>query len=132
MINKKLIKDSDKSIVKTTNSNEGLKALTIYKVKENIGDYTLLSLQIKTGRTHQIRVHLSSINHPIIGDAKYGDFELNKSFKNRFKWENQFLHANKISFEGIEGCLSYLNDIDIECPLPHENILLLDKLRSEI
>lgn len=132
IIDKYLIKDSDKSLVRVTSPNEGLKAITIYNVKEVINEYTLLSLKIKTGRTHQIRVHLSSINHPIIGDAKYGDFELNRLFKKLYHWENQFLHANEISFEGIEGYLSYLNNIKIECPLPHENILLLNKLRSDM
>lgn len=132
IIDKNLIKDPDKSLVKVSSSNKGQKAITIYKVKEVINDYTLLSLKIKTGRTHQIRVHLSSINHPIIGDAKYGNFELNRLFKKQYNWENQFLHANEISFDGIKGYLSYLNNIKIECPLPHENILLLKKLRSDI
>jgi len=106
IINKNLIKDEDKSLVKVCSSNEGVKAITYYEPIEIIKEYTLLSLRIKTGRTHQIRVHLSSLNHPLIGDAKYGDFSLNKLFKRNYQWENQFLHANEISFEDIEGPLS--------------------------
>ena len=131
VINKNLIKDGDKSLVRVCNSNEGLKAITLYETIEVIGEYSLLLVKIKTGRTHQIRVHFSSIGHPLIGDAKYGDFELNKFFKKKYLWENQFLHANEISFEDIEGPLSYLNNITISCPLPHENINLLNILRSE-
>ena len=129
-INKNLIKDSNKSLVRVCGSNEGNKAITYYEPIEILNDYTLLSLIIKTGRTHQIRVHMSSINHPLIGDAKYGDFSLNRFFKKNYQWENQFLHATEISFEDIEGPLSYLNSIKIKCPLPHENINILNKLRS--
>ncbi len=131
-IDKNLIKDESKSLVRVCKSTEGMKAITLYERIEEINNYTLLSLTIKTGRTHQIRVHMSSIDHPLIGDAKYGDFELNKLFKKKYNWQNQFLHASEISFEGIEGYLSYLNKIKISCPLPQENINLLSKLRSEI
>ena len=131
VINKNLIKDGDNSLVRVCSEKEGLTAITLYEPIEVINDYTLVSLKIKTGRTHQIRVHLSSIGHPLVGDSKYGDFSLNKLFKKNYKWENQFLHANMISFEDIKGHLSYLNSVKIECPLPHENINLLKKLRSE-
>ena len=131
VINKNLIKDENNSLVKVCSPNEGMKAITIYKPIEVINDYTLLSLVIKTGRTHQIRVHMSSIGHPLIGDAKYGDFELNRLFKKKYHWENQFLHAYEVSFEDVEGPLSYLNNIKIKSSLPHENINLINKLRSE-
>ena len=130
-INKNLIKDDNKSFVRVCKNNEGMSALTLYEVKEHIQDYSLISLTLKTGRTHQIRVHMSSIDHPLIGDAKYGDFELNKLFKKKYHWEKQFLHASEVSFEGISGPLSYLNSVKIISPLPHENIKLLNKLRSE-
>lgn len=130
-INKNLIKDDNKSFVRVCKSNEGMTALTLYEVKEHIQNYSLVSLTLKTGRTHQIRVHMSSIDHPLIGDAKYGDFELNKLFKKNYHWEKQFLHASEVSFEGINGPLSYLNSVKITSPLPHENIKLLNKLRSE-
>ena len=61
-----------------------------YNVLENLNDYSLLDIQIKTGRTHQIRVHMSSIGHPIVGDIVYGG---EKTTINR-----HFLHASKIGF----------------------------------
>jgi 23S rRNA pseudouridine955/2504/2580 synthase len=75
----------------------GLKSVTLVKVREVIpsqllGDTTLLEVTIKTGRTHQIRVHLQSVGHVIAGDDKYGDFEKNKLLaKNGLK--RMFLHA---------------------------------------
>ncbi|MFN6060927.1 MAG: pseudouridine synthase, partial [Burkholderiales bacterium] len=52
------------------------RAITLVRVSRLVGDYSLLEVTIKTGRTHQIRVHLASQGYPIIGDDKYGDFEL--------------------------------------------------------
>ena len=117
-----------KMAVTDQNSKE---AITHFKVLERFNNNTLIECILDTGRTHQIRVHMSSIDHPLIGDAKYGDFELNKLFKKNYHWEKQFLHASEVSFEGINGPLSYLNSVKIVSPLPHENIKLLNKLRSE-
>ena len=69
-----------------------------------------MNVELLTGRTHQIRVHFASINHSLLGDSKYGDFNENKEFKRRFNYENQFLHAHKVKFGKIEGVLSYLSN----------------------
>ncbi|MCU0933156.1 MAG: pseudouridine synthase, partial [Thiobacillaceae bacterium] len=60
---------------------DGQRAHTIFRLVRQAGDYALLEAELKTGRTHQIRVHLASIGHPIAGDDKYGDFELNRALK---------------------------------------------------
>ena len=72
-----------------TNSKE---AKTHYKVIERFNNYTLVELQLETGRTHQIRVHMESINHPIVGDSVYS------RRKNEFKITKQVLHAKKLGF----------------------------------
>ncbi|MBS4537814.1 RluA family pseudouridine synthase [Clostridium sp. D2Q-11] len=76
-------------------------------------DYTLLDIELITGRTHQIRAHLSSINHPIVGDRKYGDKETNK----KFNLKSQFLIAYKITFKGLKNGLEYLNNRSFEAKI---------------
>ena len=84
--------------------------MTLYQVNTVFNDCTLLNVQIITGRTHQIRVHCAYIKHPILGDAKYGDFNINRRFEKKFNYKNQFLHAHKITFLELEGKLSYLSN----------------------
>lgn len=73
-------------------------SLTHYMVIKEFGNYSLLEVSPKTGRTHQIRVHLHSIGHPVVGDRKYSF----KEYK-RQKCARMFLHANEIVFVGQEG-----------------------------
>lgn len=70
----------------------GKEAVTIYEVLERYQKYTLLKIELKTGRTHQIRVHMAQMNHPIVGDPVYSNG------KNEFKIDKQLLHAYKIGF----------------------------------
>ena len=83
-------------------------------------DFSLVEVTLVTGRMHQIRVHLASIDHPIIGDRKYGDFKLNKTIKNTFGLNNQLLHAYKIKFVKTIGTLKYLQDKEIVCNVPKQ------------
>ena len=84
---------------------DGMRSITLVKVREVIPAkagiqgpaFTLLEVTIKTGRTHQIRVHLASQGHPIAGDDKYGDFELNKALQKR-GLKRMFLHAWRLQF----------------------------------
>ena len=72
-------------------------AETIFSTKQSFNDnIALLSVQITTGRKHQIRRHLASINCPIIGDRKYGDFQKNRSFSKTYHQTNTFLHAREL------------------------------------
>lgn len=74
------------------------------------GKVSLLQVELVTGRTHQIRAHLKSIGHPIIGDPKHGDTKWNKEYE----LSNQFLHAYKIIISNYNGKESLL----ITAPLP--------------
>jgi tRNA pseudouridine65 synthase len=60
--------------------------------------YSLVKLTPKTGRMHQLRIHMNKISHPIVGDYKYGDRFHNRMFENEFNCHNLFLHANSITF----------------------------------
>jgi 23S rRNA pseudouridine955/2504/2580 synthase len=73
------------------------RAITLVRVARLVGDYSLLEVTIKTGRTHQIRVHLASQGYPIVGDDKYGDFELNKRLATH-GLKRMFLHAWRLQF----------------------------------
>ena len=121
-----LKKDMNTGLVRV--SKDGKNAYTIAKFLGFYGDFTLVNVQILTGRTHQIRVHLASIGHPVVGDAKYGDFKVNKEVREKYKFENQFLTAYKLSFKQIKGHLSYLSGKSFEIKLPENEQKLLDKL----
>lgn len=121
-----LLKDEKTGQVRI--SKEGKNAVTIVKFIGKYGDFSLVNVQILTGRTHQIRVHLASINYPVVGDSKYGDFKVNKEIKEKYKFENQFLTAYKLSFKNLKGHLSYLSGKSFEVKLPDEEEKLLKQL----
>ena len=88
--------------------NTGKEAITHFKVIERYDKYTLLEIKIETGRTHQIRVHLSQIGYPIVGDGVYSNG------KNEWNIEGQCLHAKKLKFKHpITG-----ENLNLEAPLP--------------
>jgi len=76
---------------------DGMRSITLVKVARHLAGFSLLEVTIKTGRTHQIRVHLASQGHPIAGDDKYGDFELNKALHKQ-GLRRMFLHAWRLQF----------------------------------
>jgi 23S rRNA pseudouridine955/2504/2580 synthase len=97
-LHKFLLPDGERRVkVTTPDDPDGMRSITLVKVAERLMGCTLLEVTIKTGRTHQIRVHLASMGHPIAGDDKYGDFEWNKNLsKQGFK--RMFLHAWRLQF----------------------------------
>jgi 23S rRNA pseudouridine955/2504/2580 synthase len=98
---------------------EGAKGVhTKYKPLENNGEYTLMEVELITGRPHQIRAHFASIGHPIIGDVKYGDKNINKIFYDKFKLKHQFLFAYKLIFKAEEEGLEYLKGRSFVSELP--------------
>ena len=104
----------------------GRRSITLVKVKSALAGYTLLDVTIKTGRTHQIRVHLTHVGHPIVGDEKYGDFALNKALARQSGFQRMFLHAARLRFtHPASGEV-----IELSTPLPAECAALLDTLAA--
>lgn len=91
-------------------------AVTHYRVLRNGADVALLECRIETGRTHQIRRHLDSIGHPVVGDRRYGDFEFNREAKRRWGLERLFLHAQRIDFPHPNGG----KEVRVEAPIPED------------
>ncbi len=81
---------------------DGIAAVTRVKVLRTNPDFSLLEVGLLTGRTHQIRVHLAHAGHPVLGDEKYGDFELNRALAKRGV-RRLFLHAGKLAFNHPSG-----------------------------
>jgi 23S rRNA pseudouridine955/2504/2580 synthase len=94
---------------------DGQESHTMFELQQAWHEFSLLRAELKTGRTHQIRVHLAHLGFPIAGDDKYGDFALNKELA-RAGLKRMFLHANSISFKHpATGSM-----LTLEAPLPDE------------
>jgi 23S rRNA pseudouridine955/2504/2580 synthase len=84
----------------TADHADGRRSITLVKVAKAFNGFTLLDVTLKTGRTHQIRVHLAHAGHPIIGDPKYGDFVLNRQLaRGAHRFGRMFLHARQLAFD---------------------------------
>lgn len=101
---------------------DGREAVTHYRVIERFGDYTLVKCNLETGRTHQIRVHMAHIGHPLVGDNVYG------YKKQKFNLKGQVLHAKELGF--IHPTSGEYIHFDSE--LPKYFIELLEKLRGRV
>jgi 23S rRNA pseudouridine1911/1915/1917 synthase len=102
-------------------------AVTHYKVLERFGRISYLSLKLETGRTHQIRVHMSALGHSLLGDLTYGGGRTTFEKKHAPLLSGQCLHAKRLSFtHPITN-----EEMTFECELPKEFSALLDILRSE-
>ena len=97
----------------------GREAVTEYQVLEHLGDYTLVEVRPRTGRTHQVRVHLAFIGHPVVGDTVYG------YRKQRLGLKRQFLHAQRLGFH-LPSSGEYMA---LTSELPPDLREVLDRLR---
>jgi 23S rRNA pseudouridine1911/1915/1917 synthase len=98
----------------------GRYALTLYQVLEQYTEHTLLKVELKTGRTHQIRIHMKYIHHPVVGDPVYGN-----SSKNNFGMPRQALHAQSVAF--IHPATR--EQMTFETPLPEDMKQLTERLK---
>lgn len=102
------------------NYKNGKEAITHYRVLERFGNATYIECRLETGRTHQIRVHMASIGHPLLGDTTYG------SSKNPYHLQGQALHAMVLGF-----LHPVTNEyMEFTAPLPEYFLKLLEKLRK--
>lgn len=128
-IDKPLKKDSSTGLVSVCPIKDGGKtAITKYKTLKVCRGFSLVEVELLTGRTHQIRAHFSSIGHPIIGDGKYGDFAVNRDIKAKFGLQYQFLHAYKMSFGHPNAPLEYLAGKEFVSEMTKEESSLLSVL----
>ena len=131
-----LSKDEVANKVRISDDEDGREVLTIVNPLETLSyasglAATLTEIKLVTGRTHQIRAHLASIGHPIIGDSKYAEGAgrdaklLNSYMRDNFSLSTQLLHAARLEMRAMEGILAYLNGQVFEAPLStkFENIL---------
>ncbi len=99
--------------------NDDLKDVeTRYEVDEVTEKYSLLKVELITGKSHQIRASLMNIGHPIVGDRKYGDEATNMIYRRKYGVNNQLLHAETMSIYDEDGELSYLNNKEFVASLP--------------
>jgi 23S rRNA pseudouridine955/2504/2580 synthase len=104
---------------------DGLASHTVFRLQQSWSDYSLLEAELKTGRTHQIRVHLAHVGYPVAGDDKYGDFALNKQLARR-GLKRMFLHASKtVITHPLSGVA-----LTLEARLPSELRGFLDALNA--
>ena len=121
----------------STLSPKGRTAETVWRVKEEFQGFTLLALNLKTGRTHQIRVHCAALHHPIVGDKVYGPRKLEKSIAKIHKRADkllpvlksvgrQMLHAQRLSFIHPHSAKA----VSFESPLPADTTRLIDSIKK--
>ena len=108
---------------------DGRRSISLVSIVQAFQDWTLLDVTIKTGRTHQIRVHLANAGHAIVGDPKYGDFALNKQLARGeglagHRFERMFLHARRLAFDHPASGAR----IELAAPLPAECATLIARL----
>ena len=106
--------------------NSGRKAISEYEVLSEVEGFSLVRVHIITGRTHQIRVHMTDINHPLLGDPVYGNF------KHKFNLDHPLLHCTYLAFEDKNGEKLEFNQSPPEEFMKYLNILGLDEEKVKV
>jgi 23S rRNA pseudouridine1911/1915/1917 synthase len=105
---------------------KGRRALSKYRVIEEFRGFSLIEVEIMTGRTHQIRVHLSAIGHPVVGDNVYGESEFREFSKKYGALDRYFLHASELQFAHPKSGA----ELQFSSPLPGELRTFLERIRT--
>ena len=135
-LHKYLTAEGERRVRETSATDEaGRRSITLVQVARRLPGFTLLAVTIRTGRTHQIRVHLAGAGHPIAGDDKYGDFELNRRLA-RDGWAQEgaqpvrlprmFLHAQQLRVTHPATGLV----LELQAPLPQALSRVVDALAA--
>jgi 23S rRNA-/tRNA-specific pseudouridylate synthase len=118
-----LMKDERENFVRPASREEGgQSALTRFRRLSSDGKYSLLEVELVTGRPHQARAHLASIGRPIVGDVKYG-------YEDGRREGRLFLHAYSLTFQGIPGISEGREELVVESPLPEEFSARLSRVK---
>ena len=108
--------------------HEGKPAQTQFLPSRIFNDTSLMKVRISTGRMHQIRVHSAHLDHPVVGDRKYGDFEFNRHMRKTYGLNRIFLHASKLNFKHpISG-----QKMQFFAPIPESLKKVLTELENEV
>lgn len=127
-IQESLEKIGEKNTVHVVADGEGLSATTVVRPLEKGKGYSLIEVELVTGRTHQIRAHLSHKGYPLIGDSKYGDFRVNEKIK-KFGLTTQLLHAYRLEFGQMPEELAELDGLVVKAQVPEEFEKIWAKLK---
>lgn len=129
-----LIKDERENKAKIVEPGRGGRDIeTIVTPIEKLHRSTYVEIELVTGRTHQIRAHLASIGHPVIGDAKYAEGaarSFNRRLSERYGLNTQLLHSYRIEFTEATGTLGYLNGKTLKAELPEDFHRILSGLEA--
>lgn len=127
-IDSRLVKNESTNKVRVAPDGEGQSARTIVTGIRPGDEMSLVEVNLITGRTHQIRVHLSSAGHPVAGDPKYGSDKLNRRIRDKYGVTSQLLHAARLEMGELDGSLAYLAGRVFEAPLPESFGKILEDL----
>lgn len=123
-INVPLLKDEADN--KVCVDPEGRSSLTLFRSVYSDGKFSLVELELVTGRPHQARAHLAHIGHPVLGDRKYGNIS-----ENRYWWgrgvKRPMLHSFELSFNGLEEPLDFLCSRTFKAPFPKDMLVFFKK-----
>lgn len=110
-------KSNKVTVHKLSDAMDGKIMETIARPLQYANGYTLVEIELVTGRTHQIRAHMQKAGYCVIGDEKYGNAKVNRELKHRFGLSTQFLHAYKLYFNDAYEPVKYLSGKEVIAPL---------------